>query len=77
VNSSQGVRIKGITTVECDACGTSKAKRQIRRFPREINEGPGKRFAIDFHDFEEDEDKYSSLMLLTDRWSGYMWDFYL
>src|SRR5208283_993172 len=34
VNSSLGVRIKGITTVECDTCGTSKAKRKIRRFPR-------------------------------------------
>jgi hypothetical protein len=73
------VRIKGITTVECDACGISKAKRQIRRFLREISEGlgPGKRIAIDFHDFEEDEDNYNSLMLITDRWSGYMWDFYL
>jgi hypothetical protein len=77
VNSSQGVRIKGITTVECDACGTSKAKRQIRRFPREISGGPGKRIAVDFHDFEEDEDNYNSLMLITDRWSGYIWDFYL
>jgi hypothetical protein len=77
VNSSQGVRIKGITTVECNACGTCKAKRQIRRFPREIHEGPGKRIAIDFHDFEKDEDNYNSLMLITDRWSGYMWDFYL
>jgi hypothetical protein len=71
------VRIKGITTMECEACGTSKAKRQIRRSLREISEGPGKRIAIDFHDFEEDEDKYKSLMLITDRWSGYMWDFYL
>jgi hypothetical protein len=79
VNSSQGVCIKGITTVECDACGTSKAKRQIQRFPREINEGlgPAKRIAIDFHDFEEDQDGFNSLMLITDRWSGYMWDFYL
>ena len=77
VNSSQGVRIKGITTAECNACGTSKAKRQIRRFPREISEGLGKRIAIDFYDFEADEDGYKSLMLLTDRWSGYMWDFYL
>ena len=77
VNSSQGVCIKGIITVECNACGTSKAKRQIRRFPREIHEDPGKRIAIDFHDFEEDDDGFNSLMLLTDRKSGYMWDFYL
>jgi hypothetical protein len=60
------VRIKGITTVEYNACGTSKAKHQIRRFPREIHEGPGKQIAIDFHDFEKDKDNYSSLMLITD-----------
>ena len=53
--------IKGITTVECDACATSKAKHQIRRFPREINEGLGKRIAIDFHDFEEDKERFNSL----------------
>jgi len=29
VNSSQGVRIKGITIVECDACALAKVKRQI------------------------------------------------
>jgi hypothetical protein len=60
------VRIKNIITVECDACGTSKAKRQIRRYPKEISEGPGKRIAIDFHDFEEDKNDYSSLILITD-----------
>ena len=69
--------IKGITIVEYDACATSKAKHQIRRFPREINEGPGKRIAIDFHDFEEDEERFNSLMLITDRWSRHLWDFYL
>ena len=63
--------------VECDTCVTSKAKRQIRRYPREILEGPGKRIAIDFHDFEEDEGKFKSIMLFTDRWSGHIWDFYL
>ena len=51
--------------MECKACGTSKAKRQIRRFLREINKGLGKRIAIDFHDFEKDNDSYNSLMLIT------------
>src|SRR5947209_1389079 len=41
VNSSQGVRIKGITTVECNACGTSKAKRQIRRFQERSTKAQG------------------------------------
>src|SRR5881275_1547514 len=78
VNSSHGVRIKGVTTVECDACALSKAKRQIRRQPRELLEGLGKRLAIDFHNFEEaDGPRYTSLVLITDCWSGHIWDFYL
>ena len=68
------MHIKGITIVECNACSTSKAKQQIRRFPREINKGLrlGKRVVIDFYDFEEDKDKYNSLMLITDQWLRYM-----
>ena len=33
--------------------------------------------AIDFHDFKKDDEGYSSSMLVTDHWSGYIWDFYL
>ena len=78
VNSSQGVRIKqeprikGVTTTECNACATSKLKRQIRREPRNSLEVSGKRLAIDFHDFEEEAEGYSSSMLVTDRWSGHI-----
>ena len=32
---------------------------------------------MDFLDFKEDLECYSSLMLLTDRVSGYIWDYYL
>src|SRR5208282_554090 len=77
VNCSQGVRIRGPTTVECEACGITKAKRQIRRQPREILEGPGERLAVDFHDYEPGLDEYSSSLLITDRWSGMIWDYYL
>jgi GAG-pre-integrase domain len=52
VNVSKGVRISGIKTVQCDACGTSKMKRQIRREPREFKQQPGAQLAIDFHDYE-------------------------
>ena len=72
MNSSQGVRIKGITTVECDACATSKAKRQIQRYPQEILEGLGKQIAIDFYNFKEDEGKFKSIMLFTNRWLGHI-----
>ena len=77
VNASKGVRIKGVKTVECEACGTSKAKRQIRREPREYNHEPGLQLALDFHDNIEGLGGYKCLLLITDRWSGLMWDYYL
>jgi len=77
VNHSEGVRLKGLTTVKCDACGRSKLKRQIRRQARQINDGPGERVALDFHDFEEQSStREKSQMLITDRFSGLAWDFY-
>ena len=63
--------------MKCNAYGISKAKRQVRREPRELIERPGDRIAIDFHDFNASFDKFTSLMLITDRWSGMEWDFYM
>lgn len=77
VNTSRGVRIKGITTVECDDCAAAKIRRQIRRQPRDVGEGPGQRLAIDFHDLPKDPDGRNSVMLITDRWSSFIWDYYL
>jgi Reverse transcriptase (RNA-dependent DNA polymerase) len=77
VNCSTGARIRGPTTVECDACGQGKMKRRIRRAPRDLHEGPGYRLAIDFHDFNRGYGGFNSLMLVTDRWSGLYWDYYL
>jgi hypothetical protein len=79
VTHSQGVRIKGIPTVECDDCACAKAKRSVRREPREEPDKAGSHLAIDFHDFEPDtvNDGFKSVMLITDRFSGYIWDFYL
>jgi hypothetical protein len=77
VQQSEGVKIIGITTVQCDACGISKSKRQIRRAPRLNDEGPGERIAIDFHEYEAGSfTKERSQMLITCRYSRYMWDFY-
>ncbi|KAF7556988.1 hypothetical protein G7Z17_g1064 [Cylindrodendrum hubeiense] len=52
-------------------------KRQVSRRPRDLGSGPGLRLAIDFHDLEEDPAGYVSLLLITDRYSGYIWDYYL
>ena len=73
VNQSRAVKLRGPTTVECDACGVSKAKRQISRIPRDpLETGPGLRLAVDFHDFEPGLGGLNSLMLVIDRWSGLM-----
>jgi hypothetical protein len=77
VNRTTGVRIRGITTVDCDFCAQAKMKRHNVRGPRELPDKPGKRFAIDFHDFEADEEGFRSLVLITDRYAGLMWDYYV
>ena len=78
VNASKRVRIKGLKTVECDACSTLKAKRRIRREPRQLPEEPGVQLALDFHDHEDGGyGGYKCQLLITDRWSGLMWDYYL
>lgn len=77
VQQSEGVRIVGVPTVKCDACGISKSKRLIRRQPRTILEGPGERVAVDFHDYEEESNtKEKSQMLITCRVTAMIWDFY-
>lgn len=77
VNASRGVKIKGPTTTQCDSCAVSKIKRQVRREPRNTGSRPAERLAVDFHDLPRDPQDRSSVMLITDRWSGYIWDYYL
>jgi len=76
--AAEDVRIKGSwkdgpKTVECDACGTAKMKRQIRRAPRhtEGERQPMECLAIDLHNLTEDSEDYDSLLFITDRASGY------
>lgn len=76
VHSSQGVKIRGPTTVECEACALAKITRQPRRMPRVINEDHGERLAIDFHNYIKGIDDYTSQMLITCRQTGYTWDYY-
>jgi hypothetical protein len=77
VNTSKGAKIRGPTTVQCDSCGTGKARKQIRREPKEIQEEPGVRLAIDFHDYQPSDKGFTSMMMVTDRWTGFIWDYYL
>ena len=74
------MRIKGPTTVQYDACGQAKIRRQIRRASRFLNKdppAPRERIAIDFHDFIPDDEGYRRLMLVSDREAGFCWDYYM
>lgn len=75
VTCSKGVRIRGFTH-ECEACARAKMKRIIRRFPRDIIQAAGTQLSVDFHDFEPVED-FKTLRLVTDRYTGLTWDYYL
>ena len=78
VQQAEGVRVKGITTVECNACGKAKIRRQISRAPRMNDQGPGERISIDFHSYEKQSfNRELSQLLITDKCSRYQWDFYL
>lgn len=77
VGASTGAKIRGPLTVECDSCGLSKITKQISREKRDFQQGPGLQLAVDFHDYEKGYEGYTDLMLITDRWSGFIWDYYL
>ena len=80
VNCSTGVKIKGLRTIDCNACAQAKIHRTVHREPRTRSYEAGVRLAIDFHDFEKTESdgtQFVSVMLVTDRYSGFVWDFYL
>lgn len=53
-----------------------KIKRQISRVSREAPSKIG-RFALDFHDVEEDNNGIKSTALFTDRKTGIIFDYYL
>ena len=47
------------------------------RKARPLLEGLAERLAIDFHDYSEGLGGYTSVMLITDRYSRLVWDYYL
>jgi hypothetical protein len=80
VNLFLGVKICGPTTAECEDCVQGKIHQQIRwasRYERKDELKSLDWIALDFHDMERDYDNYNSVMLLIDRATGYIWDYYL
>lgn len=76
VNHTEGARIKGPTTVECDICGLTKMKRQEHREPRKRTSKPGERISIDFHDYPHGISNFNSCAIVTDRETNFVWDYY-
>ncbi|KAJ3554331.1 hypothetical protein NPX13_g10642 [Xylaria arbuscula] len=79
MQESLGAKIKKdseaeIAMTDCDACAQAKLRRQVRRTERIRPSKPGIRIAIDFHDFEKTTYSNNSMMIATDRYSGYTWD---
>lgn len=74
--ATEGAKIRGPTGYTCPDCGRAKAKRQIRREPREPPAGVGETIAIDFLDLTQDWQGMTSVMLLTCRKSGFVFDAY-
>lgn len=75
--SSRGVKLRGPTGVECSNCGCSKAKQRVSREPREHPTRAGDVLALDFFEFSNDGKGYVQVLLITDRYSNYIWDIYL
>lgn len=75
--ATEGAKVRGPTGYNCPDCGQAKAKRKIRRNPREPPQGVGETIAIDFLDLAPDPDGLSSVMLFTCRKSAYVFDAYL
>lgn len=75
--NTEGTRLRGPASIDCVACGVSKAKRQIRRVPRPPPPHVGHTYAIDFIDLTHDLKGYHSAMLVTDRSSGLIFIYFL
>ena len=76
MNSTLGVRIKGPLTVECDICALTKIKRQEHHEARKPSAIPRDRISINFHDFPKGISGYTSYAIITDRCTGFIWDYY-
>jgi hypothetical protein len=76
VNVSKGIKIKSPIIIQCEACALAKIRKQIRRAPKEFNESPGERIAVNFHNYAAGINEYISQMILTNRATGYVWNYY-
>ena len=72
-------RVQDPITIDCDDCAAEKISWKICHELRFNNneEDSEKCLAIDFHDFKLNFRDFTSLVIITDCWSDFIWDFYL
>ena len=70
-------REKDSITVNCDNYAAEKISWRIHHKLWFNEEDSEECLAIDFHDFKQDFRDWTSLIIITDCWSDFIWDFYL
>jgi len=67
VHHTQGIQIKGPTTIKYKAYRVSKAKQQIHRQPRDHNEGSRLQLALNLFNFKKGYNNYQYLPLIINK----------
>lgn len=75
--TADGVKLRGPLTIECVACGVSKAHRIVRRDPKPPPHRVGERFAVDSLELTPDNKGYKWALLFTERASGMVFAIFL
>jgi hypothetical protein len=76
INAFKGMKIKGLTIVQYEACALAKIRKQIRRAPRKSDESSREHIAVNFHDYAPGINEYIFQVILINRAIGYVWDYY-
>jgi hypothetical protein len=76
INAFKEMKIKSPIIVQYKACALAKIQKQIRRAPRKSDESLGKRIAVNFHNYAPGINEYTSQVILTNRATGYVWNYY-
>ena len=70
-------RVENLITIDCNNCAAAKISQKIHcafKFNKEDSE---ECLAIDFHDFKLSFRDFTFLIIITDCWSDFIWNFYL
>ena len=64
-------------TINCNDCAAAKISWKIHHEFRFNEKNLRECLAIDFHDFNSNFRNLTFMIIITDHWSNFIWDFYL